>query len=112
MRILVVDDEPDLLTVATAGLEIAGFDVLSSSDGHEASALLKSNEVDVLFTDVVMPGMSGLELAHQARRHHPTVRVILTSGYVPLEANLPGDMQFVPKPYQFADLIAAIRRAN
>jgi YesN/AraC family two-component response regulator len=64
-------------------LESAGFDVLSASDGYEALALLKEpDSVDVLFTDVVMPGMSGLELAHQLRRRHESVRVIMTSGYV------------------------------
>lgn len=112
MRILVIDDDPDLLAVTEQRLASAGFDVLTASNGGDALAILTERDVDILFADLLMPGMSGLELAHQAQRRHRHVKVILTSGGVPLDTALPGGMQFLKKPYQFADLISAIRKAS
>jgi CheY-like chemotaxis protein len=111
MRILVVHDDHDLLAVIEERLGNAGFDVLSASDAGEALERLNQHDVDILFSDVIMPGMSGLELAHQVLQRHRRVRVILTSGVVAMDRNL-RDIQFVKKPYQFAELIAAIRKSN
>jgi CheY-like chemotaxis protein len=85
---------------------------MSASNGYDALTLLKEQSVDVLFADLIMPGMSGWELAHQVQRHHRRIRLILTSGVVPLDSDLPGDMQFLKKPYQFVDLISALRKAK
>jgi CheY-like chemotaxis protein len=98
VRILVVDDESDLLTIASEGLGIAGFEVLTASNGEDALAL-PNDGVDVLFADLLMPGMSGLELAHQASRGHRNLRVVLTSGYLPLGNALPSAWQFLDTPH-------------
>lgn len=113
MRILVVDDERDLREITALRLEGAGFEVLQAEDAVQALALLKDpNHVDVLFTDIVMPGMSGIELSQAARTNHEGLRVVLTSGYAPPDVPLPLRMQFLPKPYKFADVITAISQAN
>lgn len=112
MRILVVEDNQTLLAVTAERLTEEGFEVLTASKGPDALTIMQSQAVDVLFADLLMPGMSGLELAHQAQRRLRDIRVILTSGVVPLDDLLPGHMQFIRKPYQIADLVSSIRKAN
>jgi DNA-binding NtrC family response regulator len=113
MRILVVDDQPDLLSITSSALESFGFDVLQAENGDRAlDLLLDPDNVEILFTDVVMPGINGVELAHHARARHDGISVILTSGYPPPETVIPPTWQFLPKPYRFDDLLTAIRRAN
>ncbi|MCZ7598253.1 MAG: ATP-binding protein [Gammaproteobacteria bacterium] len=81
--ILVVDDEPDLRDLVEETLTDHGYRVLTAGDGREAIEVLARGEpVDLLFSDVVMPGgMSGFELARQAIRYRPALKVLLTSGH-------------------------------
>lgn len=110
MKLLIVDDEPDLLVVLTSLLESAGFDVVGVREPYQALTLLEDRGIDILIADVVLPGMSGLELAHQAIGKNKNLKVILTSGLVPLDVELPGGMRFLQKPFEMADLFAAIRK--
>lgn len=113
MRILVVDDQPDLLSVTATALEAFGFDVLCAEDGKTALELLADpDSVEVLFTDIAMPGMNGVDLAHVARERHAGLAVILTSGYPPPATRIPPSWQFLPKPYRFDEVLKAIRKAN
>ena len=115
-RVLIVEDEPDLMDVASALYISMGYEVLTASSGQEALALLQSRDIDILFTDVIMPhGMNGVELAAHTREHYPDVKIILASGYplpaLKLEhANL-SDFAFVNKPYRLSDLARALRSA-
>src|SRR4051812_25105008 len=94
--ILVVDDDPRTRETAVSLFEALGFEVLDTYSGADALSLLSRHpDIEVLFTDVRMPGMSGTELAQKARRVRPDLHVVLTSGY-PGEAPLP-DIPFVPK---------------
>ncbi|HAV35780.1 MAG TPA: hybrid sensor histidine kinase/response regulator [Massilia sp.] len=114
--VLIVEDEPDLMDVASALYISMGYQVLTASSGQEALALLQSRDIDILFTDVIMPhGMNGVELAAYTRKHYPDVKIILASGYplpaLKLEhANL-SDFAFVNKPYRLSDLARALRSA-
>jgi len=76
--VLVVDDEVDLLEVAVTYLEEMGFTALPAVDGPSALQVVASTpELDLLLTDVVMPGgMNGVALAQQIRQHHPDIAVI------------------------------------
>ena len=114
--VLIVEDEPDLMDVASALYISMGYQALTASSGQEALALLQSRDIDILFTDVIMPhGMNGVELAAYTRKHYPDVKIILASGY-PLpalkveHANL-SDFAFVNKPYRLSDLARALRSA-
>jgi PAS domain S-box-containing protein len=114
--VLIVEDEPDLIDVAASLFISMGYDVLTASNAQEALTLLAENDVDILFTDVMMPnGMNGLELSDYAREVYPEVRIIVTSGYplpaLKLEASAMGDYVFVNKPYRLADLARALRKA-
>ncbi len=114
-KILVVEDDPFVRSHAISTLEGIGYRVIVASDGPEAISLLRGGaDPDLLFTDVVMPGgMSGWDLAEQARAMRPKLKVLFTSGY-PLEA-LAERGQAVPngrmltKPYRIADLARRVR---
>ena len=111
--ILVVDDDDDVLDVATVALAELGYTVLVARDGPAALAIIESDKpLDLLFTDVVMPnGMTGLELGRRARQARPGLKVVLTSGYTSLSANdgLTGEFTLIGKPYRRAHLAEVIR---
>ena len=116
-RVLIVEDEPDLMDVAASLFTSMGYDVLTASSGREAMDVLEQRDVDILFTDVVMPnGMDGLELASYTRTHYPDTKIMLASGY-PLPALKQrhgqdlNDFAFVNKPYRLADLARTLRSA-
>jgi PAS domain S-box-containing protein len=111
-KALVVDDQPEVLGMAIALFQTLGYEVLSANNGAEALAILRRTpDIDVLFSDVVMPGMSGLELGHEARRVLPTLKIILASGYAALKAEQAGvgDFQLISKPYTMAQILRQLR---
>ena len=114
--VLIVEDEPDLMDVASALYISMGYEVLTASSAQEALALLGSRRIDILFTDVIMPnGMNGVELADYTREHYPGVKIILASGYplpaLKVEHNNLSEFAFVNKPYRLSDLARALRSA-
>src|SRR5689334_24484623 len=103
--VLVVDDEPAVRDVAVAMLGELGVVVFEAGDGATALALLERHpEIDLLLTDVRMPEMTGVELAHKARSLRPHLRVIFVSGYAG-DAVLP-DVRFVSKPLRLSTIAA------
>jgi PAS domain S-box-containing protein len=113
--VLIVEDEPDLMDVASALYISMGYEVVTASNGQEALNLLASREIDILFTDIIMPGMNGIELATYVSEHYPEVKIILASGYplpaLVLEGARLDDFAFVGKPYRLSDLARALRTA-
>jgi CheY-like chemotaxis protein len=109
--VLVVEDVPQVRATAVSILKRIGCEVLDAFNGHDALNILKAHpEVDVLFADVRMPGMSGPELVEAARCLRPELRAILTSGYIGRE-DAPKDVPFVPKPWRAQDLVRAVEAA-
>jgi CheY-like chemotaxis protein len=82
-RILVVEDDADVLDIVLSSVARLGYGTVAARDGRAALAALGGPEpVDLLFTDIVMPkGMSGIQLARRARELRPNLPVLLTSGY-------------------------------
>ncbi len=112
MRILVVEDETFIRMDVVEMLRAAGFHVLEATNAYEAIQMLERNsDVRVIFTDIDMPGsMNGLKLAAAVRDRWPPVSIIATSGHFEIQAgDLPADARFIPKPYQSAQIISAIR---
>jgi CheY-like chemotaxis protein len=108
VTVLVVDDEPAVRAMAVDMLRALGLEVLDAYNGQDALRLLSRHpEIRLLFTDVRMPGMTGVELAAAARRLRPDLKVIVTSAYVGEDA-VPSSDVFVPKPLRLEQLAAAI----
>jgi PAS domain S-box-containing protein len=114
--ILVAEDDPFVLSHARNCLENLGYRVVCASDGHEAMELLESNAtIDVLFTDIVMPGgINGIDLAERAIDLRPNLKVLMTSGYaietLQARGRLPPDSALLNKPYRKADLARRLRQ--
>jgi PAS domain S-box-containing protein len=111
--ILAVEDDERVRKLTVTRLSQLGYTVLAAASGADALEMLKSNAVDLLFTDVVMPGgMSGYELRQQVRSLYPQMPVLLTSGYAEeLAGNQvkpDADLKILRKPYRMADLASAI----
>ena len=101
--------------MAVASLKDLGYAVLSARDAAEAlDRLGQPDRVDILFSDVVMPGgMNGVQLAVEARRLRPALRVLLTSGYtassLSSDHGISSDLPFLSKPYRREDLAGILR---
>ncbi len=115
--VLVVEDDPDVLDIAVETLTDLGYRILVAYDGVEAMSILERDEpIDLLFTDIVMPyGISGIQLARQARKLRQDIKVLLTSGYTmqTLSAEYGAEKEFtiIGKPYRQAELAQHVRRA-
>jgi signal transduction histidine kinase len=109
-RILVVEDEPIVLEGQVAVLRDAGYDATGLLDAGEAARWLQSNPLDLLITDVRMPGTSGLDLARQCRLLHPAVPILFVTAFVP--DDLPGfdtgTWAALHKPVRPARLVATV----
>ncbi|OWV96613.1 hybrid sensor histidine kinase/response regulator [Rhizobium sp. R72] len=112
--VLVVEDDLRVRRVAVARLSSMGYSVLEAENGHRALEVLQANDnIALLFTDIVMPGgMTGDELAREARDLRPEIAVLFTSGYsepgLVGQDGVPG-AQWLRKPYTARDLAAKIR---
>lgn len=115
-RILVVEDDPEVLRTSVEILSELGYQVRQATDGQSALALLKSGEqVDLLFTDVVMPGpVRSPDLARQAQALLPGLPVLFTSGYtqdaIMHEGRLDPGVHLISKPYHRDDLARKLRQ--
>ena len=111
--VLVVEDEPAVLEVAVESLTELGYKTLTANNAAAALECLRGRDrIDILFSDVVMPGgMNGVQLSAEARRVRPGLRVLLTSGYIGGvgEGELPHDVPLLSKPYQREDLANKLR---
>ncbi len=105
---MLVDDDEDVRETSADMLEELGYTVIQASNGFQALSILSERpELDVLVTDIRMPGMSGLELAEQARaRRGQTLKIILMSGYF---VQPPVKRRFLQKPFRTQDLDQAIQ---
>jgi CheY-like chemotaxis protein len=110
--ILVVDDEEVIRYIITRILTEDGYRVLTARDGVEALRILEqsTDSVDLLLTDLMMPGMTGEQLARCASGMLPAPRFLFVSGYFPArsERALPGPL--LPKPFSRTALLAAVRQ--
>jgi PAS domain S-box-containing protein len=114
--ILVVEDERIIRQRTSKCLRAAGYRVLEAADGPDALALWERHraEIDLLFTDMVMPqGMTGIELAERLRGEKPALEVIVTSGYNVERVGqelLPDSMTYLPKPFHASTVGALVRK--
>ncbi|MGY8778913.1 MAG: sigma-54-dependent transcriptional regulator [Longimicrobiales bacterium] len=114
-RLLVVDDESGIRGALVQVFEYEGHDVLAAEDGHEGIALAADFRPDVIFLDVKMPGLDGLDVLARLREDDPSALVIMISGHgtidTAVEATRKGAYDFLEKPLDTDRLLVTLRRA-
>jgi PAS domain S-box-containing protein len=114
--ILVVEDNEHVRNLAVFILEQNGYHVVSAENGQEALAKLGQSDraVDLLLTDVVMPGINGVQLLEQVLRLHPNIKVLFMSGYpenvVAHRGVIDEGVQFIQKPFSVRALVSKVRK--
>ncbi|MDE3164660.1 MAG: response regulator, partial [Acidobacteriota bacterium] len=112
--ILVVEDQDAVREFASGSLRERGFQVLQAADGWEALTVASRHPeaIDVLLTDVVLPGINGRELATRLRAVRPRIRIIYTSGYdrelIAEQGVLQPGVAYLPKPFTAGEIAAKV----
>jgi two-component system, cell cycle sensor histidine kinase and response regulator CckA len=113
--VLLVEDETSVRTLAETILRRQGYRVVAADSGKEAIEIWKERrgEIDILLTDVIMPHMSGSELAHRLRAMKPGLKVLFMSGYtddmIAGHGLLAGETQLIQKPFTSKELNRKLR---
>jgi len=114
-RVLLVDDDAELLALLERGLTRRGFAVTAARSGHAAFALLGEHDVDVLVTDLHMAGLDGLALTERVVANRPGLPVIVLTAFgsmaTAIGAIRSGAYDFLPKPVELDALVLAVERA-
>jgi PAS domain S-box-containing protein len=108
LRVLLVEDNPQVRDFAEGLLEDLGCRVVSAENGEKALDQLAVDGIDLVVSDVVMPGMSGVELAHKVQEIHPEVPVLLATGYSDEIVQHGSEFSVLLKPFGAADLSKAM----
>jgi PAS domain S-box-containing protein len=109
--VLLVEDNPDVATVSAGLLEQLGYTVRRVANAEAALLELEFDGIDLVFSDIVMPGkMDGLGLARHLRAVRPGLPILLTSGYSDAALNVRGDFPILRKPYEIHELSRAIAK--
>lgn len=113
--IILVEDEPAILTTTAAILEMHGYTVLKAETPGEALKIASGHagQIQLLLTDVIMPGMNGRDLAGRLQSIHPEVKLLFMSGYtadiIAHHGVLDDGVNFIPKPFKLPDLTTKVR---
>ncbi len=112
-KIVVADDEIGIRLLITEVLEDAGFEVLEACDGTEAVKLIRAtDDIDLVITDINMPGLDGFAVSGHARAQHPGIPILFVSGrYNNLSEHVTiDDYQFLQKPFHLEALLGQVRK--
>ncbi len=112
-KVLVVDDERELQSLVCEYLKRNGYEALGVSNAEDALKVLKQQQIDVLITDIVMPGMNGFELTSAVASEYPELKILMTSGYnqvIDLEfVERRDNIAYLQKPYALEELVVGIQ---
>src|SRR3569832_42059 len=112
-RVLIVEDDLDSRETACELIGVLGFEVAGVASAEEALDLHPDMRFDMLFTDVSLPGMNGIELARQAKRKRPELKVIFASGFGSAMESTPEFQHIIlPKPYQMKELVRVLNEGE
>ena len=113
---LIVDDEITILDILHETLSLEGYRCDKAANGGDAIALLKTRPFDIMITDIVMPGLGGLELTKQAKKLNPAMPVIVMTGFIDAftydRAIESGASDFIKKPFTAAELLMRIKHVR
>ena len=114
-RILLVDDEPSILSVLCTVLRSEDYDVVSAADGQQAIELLKNETFDLLISDIRMAPVNGMDILKVVHQEHPDIAVIMLTAYgsveTAIEALKLGAFDYVTKPFKVDELLITVQRA-
>lgn len=113
IRILLAEDDPSMREYLKRALERTGYEVVAVDSGLSAMPRLETESFDLLLTDIVMPGMDGIELAQEAAKAAPDMRVMFITGFaaVALKNNRrPANAKVLSKPFHLRDLVLEVDR--
>ena len=112
-RILLAEDDDSLRGFLARALERAGYEVVACADGEEAAAIL-NQQWDLLLTDIVMPGMDGIEVARQAAALHPDLRIMFITGFAAVAlaagSQAPAGAKVLSKPIHLREIVSEVER--
>lgn len=113
-RILLAEDDDSLRQFLALNLGRAGHDVVAHGDGDAAWDELALAPFDLLLTDIVMPGLDGIELARRAAEAHPGMKIMFITGFAAVAlsqtAPAPKEAKVLSKPFHLKDLVAEVER--
>jgi len=114
-RILVVDDEPSILSVLSTILRAEGYEVVPENNGEKAQALIKEQDFDLLLCDIYMKPVGGMDILQFARHDSPSTSVIMLTAYGSVETAIKalklGAFDYVTKPFKVDELLITVQRA-
>ena len=114
-KVLIVDDEVDVLDLCRRVLEVEGYQVTTAQNGQEAVDIAREQSFDLLLTDIKMPGLSGLEVAQAIKEFDSSIVFVTMTGFstmnMAIEALRLGIDEFIVKPFTPDDLISSVSRA-
>src|SRR5207244_7752734 len=115
-RILIVDDDAGQRSLLDSFLKSQGFDTIPASSGENALAVLRKGGINMMISDVRMPGISGLETLRQARQEHAVLPVLMVTAYADIReavgAMRDGAVNYLSKPIDLDELLASVRQAT
>lgn len=113
--ILVVDDEPNYLVVLSELLKDEGFEVFTASDGEEGLRIVEAVDLDIVITDMQMPGMNGLQLLYRVKEKKPDLPVVVITAFAEVDkavqAMQAGAFNYLAKPFSNDELIITLKKA-
>ena len=116
VTLLIVDDEPEICEALSRHFTLLGYQTFTANDGHEALKAFTNRKIDVVLSDIAMPGMDGTELCRSVRKDFPMTRIVMMTGHVTLENALAclrrGADDCLFKPFvDFKELEEAVQRS-
>jgi len=113
-RILLAEDDDSLRAFLVTNLSRAGHDVEGHGDGDSAWEALERGSYDLLLTDIVMPGLDGIELARRGAEADPAMKIVFITGFAAValspQSQAPKDAKVLSKPFHLKDLVIEIER--
>lgn len=115
-RILLIDDEPDIVRVLSMSLKADGYDVIPAHSGAEGIEIFEKEKPEIVLTDIKMPGMDGIEVLKQVKSIEPESEVIIITGHGDIDNTIEalqyGASDFINKPVRDEALTIALKRAR
>ncbi len=114
LKILIVEDDKNILNLLKEGLDSFGFKVFSAENGKEALKIIKRENIDIIITDVIMPEMNGRELFENVKKIKPKLKFIFISGYpedelTEKDGSLLKNIEFIQKPFSLKEILIKIK---